>query len=409
MIPTLVILSILSSFICSFVLNKQHIAVLLVLMASCRVARTIDTEVAIVFFAALLHFFNTFFTTKQNKSFLWILLLPLTFISFIFLTQPYEINFINYLGYLAALFIFAWVMLLKWDSKTIIRFLTTYGSFLLLTGFLEKALTNNMRIGLVLTVATAYAVVLVIAWTIWTTAIFLSKTHSKKIILSGTFLVFLAVVLSGARMGLVGIVLGLALCSLFAFIIKKQTINIIKISLYSLCIFVVLAFLSFLVWNLLPDDLAIKKSFSYLVAGKLDSSNMGRLLMWLASIDTFEQNKFFGIGAGNFPQKLKVFLESKNILKSISINENIHSHNIFLMVLTEHGIIGFLVLGTFIFFCLSRSFLYFLKNKRSFEIPALFAGCIVMAVLGMVDSIPMYLPTSGFAAWVFGTMSSYGG
>jgi len=225
MVTVFILLAILFSFFCSVVLKKQYVAVLVVVMASCRMAITINGVTIIIFFAALLHFFHTFFVTKQNKSFLLILLLPIIFILFIFLIQPYKINFYNYLGYLAALFIFAWVMLLKWDSKTIINFLTAYGSFLLLTGFLEKALTNNLRIGQILTVATAYAVILIVTWTIWATNIFLSKKHSLNIIFLGTFLVFLAIIFSGTRMGLIGIFLGLGLCGFYSFIIVFQRYN----------------------------------------------------------------------------------------------------------------------------------------------------------------------------------------
>jgi O-antigen ligase len=409
MIVVLILFAILLSLFCSFVLKKQHLAVLLVVVASSQMPAQAYNVIYAILVTAILQFFFAFFKAKQNKSFLLILLLPITYVLTIFLIQPYKINTHHYFGYLAALFIFAWVTLIKWNSKEIANFLSIYGSYLILTGFIEKAFTDTLRVGASLTVATAYAVVLVITWTIWITICLIEKIYTKKIIALGTFLVFVAIIFSGTRMGLAGIVLGFALCGLFSFIIKKQTINIIKISIYSLCIFVVLAFLSYLTWSLLPNDLVIKKSLSSLIAGKLDNSNMGRILMWFVSINTFEQNKFFGIGAGNFPQKVKTFLQSMNISRSngISVNENTHSHNILLMVLVEHGIIGFLILGSFVFSCLLQAFLYFLKNKQNFEVPALFAGFIVMAVLGLVDSISMYLPTVGFAAWFLGVCASF--
>ncbi|MDR2580374.1 MAG: O-antigen ligase family protein [Fibromonadaceae bacterium] len=389
------------------ILNKQHAAVLMVVLASSQMHAQSQNVIHAILFVAVLHFFYVFLSTRQNKSFLLILLLPIAYILAIFFIQPYKINIYHYLGYLTALFILAWVMLLEWDSKKIAYFLTAYGSYLILTGFLEKALTNAIRVGqAALTVATAYAVVLVVTWTIWIIIVFLSKMHSKKTILLGTFLVFLAIIFSGTRMGLLGIFFGLGLCTLSAVFIESKKFSIIKTVAYSLGIIIALSLLSVIVWNLLPNDLLIKKTFSSLIAGKLDASNMGRVLMWYYAINVFEQNMLLGIGAGNFPEKYKLFLQSMNVYENVGINT--HAHNIFLVVLSEHGIIGFLTLGTFVFLCLLQPFLYFLKNRQSPVFYALFSGFIVIAILGLVDAIPMHMPTTGFAAWFLGTCASFG-
>jgi O-antigen ligase len=414
MITSLLTLAVLLSFFCSLVLNKQHAAVLLVVMASSHVSPPMYGVIIAIFFTAVLHFFYTFFETRQKKSFLLILLLPLTFISIIFLIQPYKINFYNYLGYLAVLFIFAWVMLLKWDTEEIVNFLTAYGLFLISFGFLEKIFTDSVRVGKILTVATAYAVVLVTTWAIWTTNIFLSKIYSFKIILSGTFLVFVAIIFSGARMGLIGFFIGIVLCSLSAIVIKEK--NIMKIVSYAIGITAILLFFSIIVWNLMPNDLFIKKSFSSLLAGKLDSSNTGRVVMWISAIDIFENNKFLGIGAGNFYIKFKEFLINTGLyqiapayITGHAHNINSHAHNLYLMLLTEHGIIGFLTLSIFVFSCLLQPFLYFLKNRGNSDFFALSTGFIVMAFLGLADSMALLLPTSGFAAWLLGTCASFNG
>ncbi len=416
MIIILIILAVLLSFFCSLVLKKQHLAVLLIVMASSHVSPPMYGVIITIFFAAVMHFIYAFFTTKQKKTLLLILFLPLTFILIIFLIQPYKINAYNYLGYLAALFIFAWVMLLEWDSKIIIHFLTAYGSFLLLFGFLEKIFTNNVRVGLVLTVATAYAVILVVTWTIWTTNIFLSKAYSLQTIFLGTFLTFLAIIFSGSRMGLLGIPIGIGLCCFSAIIIKKE--NVVKIAIYTVGVTIMLLLLCVIVWNLLPDSLLIKKSLSSLIAGKLDNSNMGRVVMWISSIDMIEKNKLLGIGAGNFYIKYGDFLKSSGF-NNISIadvtthahNINSHAHNIYLMILTEHGIVGSLILCFFVFLCILQLFLYFLRERRKKqqcpEFFALCSGFMVMAILGLADSMAVLLPTTGFSAWLLGTCASF--
>jgi len=414
MVTVLILLAIFFSFFCSFVLNKQYVALLLVIIASSQMAPKAYTIIYTILFAAILHFLHTFLKSKQNKSFLWILLLPIAYILTILFIQPYEINISHYFGYLSALFIFAWAALIKWNSKEIVNFLSIYGSYLILAGFIEKAVTDSIRVGLSLTVATAYAVVLVVTWTIWITICFLEKTHTKKIIVIGTFLVFLAIILSGTRMGLLGIFMGLVLCGLSFVLSKNKKINITKIVSYSVVVIITVLLLSIVVWKMLPDDLFIKKSFSSLLSGKMDESNTGRVVVWVSAINIFKDNKFLGIGAGNFYIKFKTFLKttglyytSPALVTAQAHNTNLHAHNIYLMVLTEHGIIGFIVLSIFIFSCLFQFFLYFFKTGLNPNFYALFSGFIVIAILGLVDSIPMYLPTTGFAAWFFGTCASF--
>jgi len=401
------------SCFCSFILNSQYIALTFFILASNQMVVQFNTGshvnsnlVYAVLFTAMLQFLNTFLSAKQNKSFLWILLLPIAYILTVFFIKPYKINMVHYLGYLAALFTFARVMLLKWDSRKIVEFLTIYGSYLIFAGLLEKIVINSPRIGLVTYGPVAYSVVLVVIWTIWIINALLSKMYSMKIIFIGTFLTFFAIILSGTRMGLLGFFMGIGLCLLSATLIKRNNINIIKIAAYSAGILVLLLFLSVITWKLLPDDLFIKQTLSTILVGKLDKSNTGRVFAWITAINTFEQHKFFGIGPGNFYEKMKIFLNSIGINSKI-IQVLLHAHNIYLIVLSEHGIIGFLILAFFVFFCMLQIFLYFLKNRNSPEFYGVFAGFMVMATLGFVDAIPMYLPTSCFAAWLLGVASSY--
>jgi O-antigen ligase len=404
MIAILIATILLLSIFCSFVLNRQHFAVFLVVMASSQMSAQATSIVLAVLFTTILLFANAFFSAKQNKLFLLILLLPIAYILSIFYIQPYKINIYHYLGYLAALLIFAWAMLLKWDDEKIVGFLTAYGSYLILAGFLEKIVLDPPRVGLALTVATAYAVTLAVAWTIWIINAFLSKIYSAKIILLGTFLVFLAIIFSGTRMGLLGILMGLGLCGLCAVFIKNKKLDIIKLAAYSISIIIALLFLTIIVWNLLPESLFIKKTFSSLIAGKLDDSSLGRLLIWYSAINIFEQNKLLGVGSGNFPEQLKSFLMSMGI--QIRIDVNTHAHNIYLIVLSEHGIAGFLTLVTFVLLCIRRFFLYFLKNRQDAKLYALSAGFLIMGILGFVDAVPMYMPTTCFAAWMLGVCVS---
>jgi O-antigen ligase len=405
MITILIVLALILSVFCSLILCKQHIAVLLVVLASSQMSGQSHNVIYAVLLTAMLHFFYTFFSTKKSNPFWLISLLPLSYIFAILFIQPYKIDIYYYLGYLAALFVFAWVTLIKWDVEKIVKFLTVYGLYLILTGFIEKIVTDTLRIGASLTVPTAYAVVLVTVWAIWVINAYLHKIYSVRVILLGTFLVFLAIVFSGTRMGLIGIMIGCGLCGLSVIFMKNRNMSIIKTAAYSVSVIALLFFISIAVWKLLPNDLYIKKSFSTLIEGKLDKSNTGRVHLWVVALDIIEKNKLLGIGAGNFPDKCKIFFASFGIHKNFGMNT--HAHNIYLIMLSEHGIIGFLILITFAFLCIFKLFLYFLKNRNSPVFYAFFAGFIIIAVLGFVDATPMYLPTAGFAAWFFGVCASF--
>ena len=405
MIVILIVSALILSLFCATALNKQYAAVLLVILASSQMAPQSHNVILAILFTAAIHFFHTFLSAKQKNYFWLISLLPMIYIFTIFLIQPYKLDIYYYLGYVAAIFIFAWAALIKWDIEKIVRFLTAYGLYLILTGFLEKALTDNLRVGSSLTVATAYAVVLVTGWSIWMINAFTHKIYSIKIILFGTFLVFLAIIFSGTRMGLIGLFMGLGLFGLSAVLMRKKNMNIIRIAAYSVSIIALLAFLSVMIWKLMPNDLYIKRTFSTLIEGKLDRSNMGRVQIWIVALDVIEKNKQFGIGAGNFPNKCRQFFSSMGIDEKFGINT--HAHNIYLIMLSEHGIAGFAILMAFALFCILNLFLYFLKNRSSPVFYAFLTGFIIMATLGLVDATPMYLPTAGFAAWFFGVCASF--
>lgn len=397
----------------SFALNKPHASVLLVILASNQMAissapGTLSHPGVIyaVLFAAILHFLTTLLSANQNKAFLLISLLPIAYILVIFYIKPYKINTDHYLGYLAALFIFAWIMLLKWDTKNVVNFLTAYGSILILSGIFEKLVVGSPRIGLILTGATAYGVVISIVWTIWTINSYLSKMHSTAVIFAGTLLTFVAIILSGTRMSLIGLFAGLGLICLSAIIIRNDKASIIKVALYSVGIVAMLVLLSVIMWNVFPDNLYLKAAFSSMVEGDLDKSNAKRVLAWICGIDLFERNKLLGIGPGNFYNEMKLFLNASGISLR-DVPAMVHAHNIYIVTLSEHGIVGFLVLSTFISLCLLQLFLYFLKDRHCPEFFSIFSGFAVIAVLGLVDAIPLFLPSASIAAWMLGVSASF--
>lgn len=408
MIATLILLALFLSILSSL-LNKQYAAILFMIFASAQMSVQSPSLILAILLVSIFNFLFAFFREKKSKKFLLIAILPIAYIIFIiYILRPHTINiyyYYHYVGYLTALFIFTWIALIKWDTKKIVNFLTIYILVLVLAGFIEKIATDATRVGSILTVATAYAVVLVTAWTIWLVNVYLNKMYSTSTILILTFFVLFAIILSGTRMGILGIFMGLGLCGMLFVIKKYKNTSVFKIIMSSVSVIVLLIAIGFSAWKILPNDLLIKKSFSSLISGKLDKSNTGRVYVWIFAVETIQKNKVWGIGPGNFPARYKKFLTSLNISKPVGANT--HAHNIYLIMISEHGFIGFGILMFFAFFCLSKAFLYFLKNRDSTVFYSLLSGFIIIAILGLVDAVPMYLPTAGFAAWFFGVSVSF--
>ncbi len=69
-----------------------------------------------------------------------------------------------------------------------------------------------------------------------------------------------------------------------------------------------------------------------------DSSIGVRAQLWKASVRTFSEHPWFGIGKGEFPKALAAFVSEGSVTKASA--ENKHSHNELLFALTEMGLPG---------------------------------------------------------------------
>jgi O-antigen ligase len=207
-------------------------------------------------------------------------------------------------------------------------------------------------------------------------------------------------------MGLLGLMFGIVLGGLFKILVTGKNKNIIRKILIICGLFCGILLLFFTVWHFIPEDMYIKKSFASLIAGRLDASNMGRIQIWLASFDIIPEHKLWGIGPGNFQEKYKAYFISKN-LPILMKPHPLHAHNIYLIVLTEHGFSGFITLGIIVLICIVSLLYKIVKYPNNFVYYGVLSGIVIMMILGMVDATPMYLPTICFGAWLLGICASF--
>jgi O-antigen ligase len=401
----LILVAVLLSIFFS-ILKKYEIGLFFVLLASSRITYGSGSLLFINFGTALFVLYFSLIQEKKNKIFWIAIFLSICYFFVIFLIQPYKINAKFFAAYFVALLMFVCTLLIKWNRENIIKFVSAYGIYIITVGFFEKIFVNPLRISAPLTVATAYAVVLATVWAIWFVEGVLNNKQSIKFILFGSFLTLLAILFSGTRMGLLGLMLGIILGGLFKVLVISKDKNIMRKILVICGLFCGILLLFFVVWNFIPEDMFVKKSFASLIAGRLDTSNMGRVQFWLASFGIIPEHKLWGVGPGNFPEAMKKYLMQHNMPPIVPITASVHAHNIYLIVLTEHGFSGFITLGIIVVSCIVSLLHKIYKYSDNFVYYGLLSGVVVMMALGMMDAIPMYLPTICFGAWLLGVCAN---
>jgi O-antigen ligase len=349
------------------------------------------------------------FLSQKKGTVFWVIIFAVVgYNATIFAFQPYKIQLFYFAIYFITLLFFIWTALIKWNSKKIITVVTALGIYLIIFGFAEWLIIKSPRIQGPLSVATAYAVILVLIWTIWFVENCFSHRFSNFIIFFGTLLVFVAVILSGTRMGIIGIAMGLLFGITFSsWGTKFKNNTFFQKIFYSIFAFCCTLLFIFIVWTLIPNELYIKQTFNTIISGKIDPSNMGRVTSWIAALNVIPENKIWGIGPGNFSDIHKSFLQTLPSDTNVPRGSLKHSHNMYLMILSEFGISGFLIFVFIIIACFMQLF-YRLKNSHSVGIYyAFLSSGIIMMTLGMVDIIPLDLYTIGWGGWYMGVLASF--
>jgi O-antigen ligase len=395
MIVILAFALLLLSIVSTVILRNASLSLFLLLMASNHSSEEIFIIPALG--ATLLLQLFLIDNSEKNKIFWFIAIFYAVYHAAIFVIQPYEINYSYFLSYINAGLMFALTLSLDWNKEKLARFILAYISLLLIWGFLEFIFISPLRIEGPLHFATLYAVVLVTVWVIWITVAVLDNGITKKIIIM-TIFVFVAVLLSGSRMGLLGIALGLFFSGISKILVmnfkRSIFVKIVSGAVFLAC----LSILIVIIWQMVPEDLLIKKAFQSILSMKLDKSNLGRVISWITAIDVIPKHAFWGLGPGNFDAQAQLFMRKNGIPPFLLP----HAHNLFLIVLSELGISGFILIGSIAFLCEFKLFGYLLKGTQNSAVYAILNGFGVMVFMGMFDATPFTIGTLGFGGWLMG-------
>jgi O-antigen ligase len=100
-----------------------------------------------------------------------------------------------------------------------------------------------------------------------------------------------------------------------------------------------------------------------------------RISLNFSAIEMFKTNPLFGVGLGNFIPSLPLYSKDKEVIRFLQ-----PCHNIYLLILSETGLMGFIVFITIIIFSVKKLFI----NKNLTKILILNSLFLILA-LGLID------------------------
>jgi O-antigen ligase len=183
------------------------------------------------------------------------------------------------------------------------------------------------------------------------------------VILAGIFLT--QIILSGNRSSLLGLGISTVFFLILNFKFKKKYLIIV----------VLVLFFSYILYQLTPLKSLISATFQSGTSTTIDTSSLGRLIIWKGALDFFANSemivKFFGVGMGAFA------LIPLNVVIFNGMKIAFGAHNNFINVLCETGIFGFLAFSAFFAITLWRLYKIDHPIAKSFfytTIALLFSG-----------------------------------
>ncbi len=205
--------------------------------------------------------------------------------------------------------------------KNMFKILLIGGALSALTGVYEKFFLNSRRLRLVLN-PNILGIYMMFLFFLALSVIFRKNVKYK---IGGIFLVFLFgfnLIYSLSRSAFLGAITGL----FFFFSFKSK-----KLLIIFLIIILILPLI-------LPVSLTSRffKTYQDFVTGDYEQ----RIYIWESAYEIFKRNPIFGIGIGQFRENYKTYLSPEAPIQNRIFS---HTHNIFIQIITELGIVGFLI------------------------------------------------------------------
>ena len=136
-------------------------------------------------------------------------------------------------------------------------------------------------------------------------------------------------------------------------------------------------------------------------SSKVSNSN-GRIQLWINSIEMFKDNPLFGVGTGQWYLSYFDYANKKVIDSLWTYQQRAdHPHNEYVKILTELGLVGFLIFLTFFFIVFIQIYKYLLTPVSTYrvEVLSLVASFLIFTFLAFFSrlSAVFVIPFLGFS------------
>ena len=212
----------------------------------------------------------------------------------------------------------------------------------------------------------------------------------KILIIFVVFISFSVLLLSASRTGLLSLFVMIAVVGLIKLGFFKSIIILAGI-LLSIFFVINIDFA-----NLPPELYRIEITFQRLTLDStLSGGGAGRLPTWRAAFDLFQDNYFFGIGMGQYPEYSIQYAQllPEGVENTVVIENKLGLHNNYMSAIVEAGFIGFLVyaLLNFLWLCNVVKSYFYSQNEDSLFFLLFF---IIISIAGLTQetfTFPYYL------------------
>lgn len=178
------------------------------------------------------------------------------------------------------------------------------------------------------------------------------KKFNPYIYLAFFFILILASFLTFSRGGYLGLIAGLLFFGFFAF---KSKLNYFFKNLRRAAS-TILVFLMLILILVIPNPITNRLLSSFNLS---EGSNTGRIQTWQQSLEVIQNNPIFGVGLGNY---------SLSIKPSANYREPIYSHNTFLDIAAETGILNALIWLLLFLFAIINFTRNFIQNNNFIQL-----------------------------------------
>lgn len=200
-----------------------------------------------------------------------------------------------------------------------------------------------------------------------------------------------SIILTGERSNTIKAILGLILY----FLLFNKKINLNKKKIFLILIIIIISFFSISEkiqrrFNIFIIDPVKQKGFIETYKGSQHAAH------YYTAFEIFKSNLLFGIGNKNFRIECE---NEKYYNPSYTRTEErcaTHPHQIYFEFLSEHGIVGTLVILTIIFYSIYKSLVIYKRNNNLIHL-----GSIVFIILTFVPLLPSGSFFTSFGATIF--------